>query len=136
MTAVYAAMSLVTLELTFRRVLIGEPTRGGLALVAMASVPYGLWLVLVTPSTAGLDGPLWLGMVGAVTAGCLYVLSESLLVSALYTGATLAGYEAIVRSVPETLSAPRPEFTVLHAIVAATLAVWVWRHRGLVSGLR
>ena len=139
MTAIGAASSLVTLELTFRRLLIGSPERAGLALVVAAAVPYVLWLVLVAPNMPGLDAPVWLGIIGAVTAGSLFALSKSLLVSALYSGAVFAGYEALMRAVPEGVDGTIVlgwEFAALHAVGAVTLLAWVQVRRGMLAGLR
>jgi hypothetical protein len=139
MTAICAASSLVTLELTFRRMLIGTPARAGLALVVAAAVPYGLWSLLVTPNMPGLDAPVWLGIVGAVTAGSLYALSGSLLVSALYSGAVFAGYEALVRAAPEGMDGTIVlgwEFAAFHTVAAVALLAWLQVRRGMLAGLR
>jgi len=139
MVAICAASSLVTLELTFRRLLIGEPARAGLALVATAAIPYGLWVLLVQPDLPGLDAPLWLGMIGAIAAGSLYSLSGTLLVPALYSGAVFAGYEALARALPEGVDGAIVfgwEFTVLHALTAVVLMAWVLHRRGMLTGLR
>ncbi len=139
MTAVCAASSLVTLELTFRRLLIGEPGRAGLVLVVAAAIPYGLWILLVAPNMPGLDAPVWLGIIGAMVAGSLYALSRSLLVSALYSGAVFAGYEALVRAVPEGADGTIVlgwEFAALHALAAVALMAWVHQRRGMLTGLR
>ncbi len=139
MTAVWAASALVTLDLSFRRLLVGEPSRAGVLLIVSAAIPYGLWVLLVGPNLPGLDAPLWLGMLTAVCAGCLYSLSGSLLVSALYSGAVLAGYEALVRAVPQGTDGTLVmgwEYVGLHGLAAVSLLTVVYRRRGLLTGLR
>jgi len=139
MTAIGAASTLVTLELSFRRLLVGEPSRAGVLLVVSSAIPYGLWVLLVGPDLPGLDAPFWLGMLAAVCAGCLWSLSGSLQVSALYSGAALAGYEALVRAVPhgtEGTLALGWEYVALHGLAAVSLLFAVFRRRGLLTGLR
>lgn len=139
MTAIGAATTLVTLELTFRRLLIGDPTHAGLVLVLAAAIPYVLWLLLVAKDVPGFSAPLWLGAVAAVVAGCLYSLSGSLLVSALYSGVVFAGHEALAGAVPDVVDGSIVfgwEFVSLHALGAVTLMSAVHWRRGLLTGLR
>lgn len=81
-----AAGSLVTQELAFRRLLIGQSGDAGLLTVMVAAVLFGLWRAVI-PETAGGFGRTFLVMsLSGFVMGSLYLLSRSLLVPALYQG--------------------------------------------------
>ena len=133
----WIASALVTVELGFRRLLIGDPTRSGALVVAGAAGVTGLWGWVVGPAipTVGADA-LTFGAV-ALVAGCVFVLSRSLLVSAVFTGTALgtglsievtrAQAEALGQS--SLLSAP----WIWHATIGGGLLLWVGRHRGWIG---
>ncbi len=133
-----AAGALVTQELAFRRLLIGQAGDSGLAVVLIAAVVFGAWLAVV-PDPPG--GVLQAGMSGAlhgVVLGSLYTLSRSLLVPAVYQGVTTAGLRAF-----DTAAVPVEGATgvadvavvgmVVTAIVGAILAYQVLRQSGFLG---
>jgi hypothetical protein len=87
-----AAAKLVTEELAFRRVLIGQPGGAGLAQVLASSIVALAWFGLLAWTDVSIAESAVMGGLGALTAGCLYALSGSLLVSALYSAAFSGGY--------------------------------------------
>jgi hypothetical protein len=139
LVAAIAPAALLTVELTFRRLLIGQPERAGLLLVVIAAAAYGVWLALVAPVAPGIAMPWWLGAAAAVGAGALFVLSGSLLVSAVYTATTFAAYEALVRATPGGTALPelaqRWEYGTAIVLIGAVLAGIVYRRHGTLAGV-
>lgn len=144
-----AAATLVTEELAFRRLLIGEPGRAGLVLVVVASAVAAVWhLVMRTALNPG-DGGVWLGVaVGAFIVGAVYVLSQSLLVSALCNAFTFAGMYALTLIDPVMpgtsgagdgltggMSGIVLAAVVAEAAVAAVLLGLVAKRNGVLGGL-
>ena len=82
--------ALVTQELAFRRVLIGQAGDAGLATVLVAAVLFGAWNAVAPDPPGGALQAAVLGSLRGVVLGCLYSLSRSLLVPALCHGAWLA----------------------------------------------
>jgi hypothetical protein len=133
---VYAALSLVTIDVTFRRLLVGWPDRADAVLVTASALLFGLWVAVV-----GLDVPIvaipwWVGALGAATAGALYALSGSLLVASYFTGLLFAAHMAL------RVARPGGELSVvavsgwgygaaLAGVAAVTVGMLV-RRRGLV----
>ena len=105
LTATYAALGLVTIELTFRRLLIGGAEHANALLVAASAALFTVWTVLVGPDAPLVAVPWWLALCGAVTAGALYALGGSLLVSSLYTGLIYASYLGVLAGRPEAATA-------------------------------
>jgi hypothetical protein len=140
LTALGAAAALVTTELAFRRLLIGHPDRAGLMLIAGAAAVATLWWMLVGAGSQMFVAPWWLAGLSAMGAGCLYVLSGSLLVSGLYYALVLAGSDAIRYAAAATESAPAGaggwEFGVAHLVAVLTFAVLVVRQKGVLRGIR
>lgn len=135
--ALGATSKLAAEELAFRRLLVGEPEGAGLLTVLIASVVATGWYGLLSLSGMGGTDLIILGSIGALTATCLYVLSRSLLVSALYSGTLSAGAAAfeLSRPVSDTqnvavLSGPAMWGTALAISIA--LSVLVLRRNGLV----
>lgn len=127
---------LVTEELAFRRLLIGRPEQAGVALVLVSAFVSALWLPLVR------EGVSWIGpgvlnafLVGVV-AGCLYVLSRSLLLAALFHGL----YRATVISTigAEGITRPGVSLVMLLAtgMIGAVLMVLVVQQRGWLPQLQ
>src|SRR5207302_10220439 len=78
------AALLVTEELAFRRALIGDPGVAGVGSIAFAAVAFGLWHA-VQPGYDGATLGTFVGTaIGGFIAGCLYVLSRSLTVAAVF----------------------------------------------------
>jgi len=140
MLPVYMTVLLVTVELTFRRLLVGHPRRAGLGLVVLAALVYGAWVALVAGEVQTIPHSWWMGTIGAVGAGSLYVLSESLLVSCWYTGLLLAGEDGLSAALARSPEGAEPAillaYVVVHAAVVLLLAVLVARRRGVMAGLR
>lgn len=87
---VYTAVSLVTIDVTFRRLLVGWPDRADAVLVIASALLFGLWVHLVGVDVPIVAIPWWVGVLGAGTAGSLYALSGSLLVASYFTGLLFA----------------------------------------------
>lgn len=131
-----AAAALVTTELAFRRLVIGHPRGGGVVLVLIAAVVGIGWSLLMGEGEVLFSGPTWWYVaIGGVAAGSLYVLSESLPVSALYTGVFFGGLRAIGWSGVGVPMLFTPTFALSHGAVALILLVLVWRRNGLLGGL-
>jgi hypothetical protein len=139
--AVHVAAVLVTLELTFRRLLVGQPERAGLVLILVAAALFGAWTRLIGAEGFVLGPPVWLGTLSAVGAGCAYALSRSLLVSSVYTASVFAGYQALVHGVPRLpeggteLTAFGWTYPLVHLGIVVVGAVAVARRRGLLTGI-
>lgn len=131
------AGALVTEEIALRRLLIGQPSGAGVVVVLLAAAVGAVWHVVVGASLGeGGLSPLWRAVAaGAFVAAPLYVLSRSLLVSALATGlgtgalVTLATLGALGDLTPVFL-AQGTVALVLTALVARRNGIW----RGLGIG--
>jgi hypothetical protein len=88
-----AAGSLVTQELAFRRLLIGQSGDAGLIVVVVGAVLFGLWRAMIPETMGGFSQTLLTMSLGGLVMGSLYLLSRSLLVPALYQGV----YSGLVR---------------------------------------
>ena len=139
LVAVGATSALVTEELAFRRLLIGQPKKAGLLVVLAAAVIAAAWYAVLGLMDVGFPAPLVLGSVGALNAGCIYVLSQSLLVSALYSGAFMASYWALTLSSldPGAQVGPQVPFSIwLTALVIGIgLAAIVAKQNGILGDL-
>ncbi len=88
-------VALVTEELAFRRALLGPPESAGLPSLLLMAVVFGLWHA-VQPGYDGTPIGSFVGTaLGGFVTGCLYVLSESLPVAALYHGLHNAPLKAL-----------------------------------------
>ena len=134
--------ALVTYELGFRRLLVGDPETGGVVLVIVAALVAAAWAWMVGADIPGLASAAWIIGATALGAGCLYVLSGSLLVSSVYTGTVvgthlafgLAGYTDIPGD-PSMLDMGG-SLAWLHLGVGVALLIVVGRRRGILGGLR
>ena len=126
---------LVTQELAFRRVIVGDPARAGVLALLGSAGAYGLWHAAAVPGA----GP-WLlhvtaGMATGLAGGALFVLSESLLVSAVYFGLHWAAERTFFwgDGAVESGQVP-PEMTwtaILLTLVAGCVMGWlVYRKNG------
>ncbi|MGD2135438.1 MAG: hypothetical protein PVF27_04720 [Gemmatimonadales bacterium] len=130
------ATALVTVELAFRRLVIGHPDRSGLVLIVIAAGTAAAWSLVMGEGAVVFTGPTWWHVgIGAVSAGALYVLSGSLLAGAVFSGVYFGGFEAI-RWLGIGVIGFGWSLTVAHGVVAAALFLVVWRRKGLLAGLR
>lgn len=137
LAAVYAALALVTIELTFRRLLIGTAEHANAVLVSASAVLFTAWTALVGADAPLVAFPWWLALCGAITAGALYVLAGSLLVSSLYTGLIYASYLGVLAGRPAAAAAGvgAPFITAIVLSAVGMLAV-VIHERGYWHGRR
>ena len=136
--AIGVTSKLVTEEVAFRRLLIGCSGNSGLLTVLAAGVAATAWyLVLARVGVSGSAVALLSG-IAAVTAGCLFVLSCSLLVSAAYNAAFAAGYWAVDLARPMA-AAEEPGVTLsvwlVALLIAGLLSYWVAREQGFLEPL-
>jgi hypothetical protein len=140
MLPVYVTVLLVTVELTFRRLLVGHPNHAGLGLVVLAALVYGAWVALIAGEVQTISHSWWMGTIGAVGAGSLYVLSGSLLVSCWYTALLLAGQDGLSAALSREAEGAEPAvllaYVVVHTAVVLLLGALVLRRRGVTAGLR
>jgi hypothetical protein len=130
----YAAMSLITIELTFRRLLIGTPAYAETPTVIASGLLFAAWTALVGVDVPLFAVPWWTALLGALSAGVLYVLGGSLLVSSLFTGLLYAGYFSLgVGATEEAAAMPSPAYTVALALVTLALVGLLIRQRGFRS---
>jgi hypothetical protein len=127
----YAAIALVTIELTFRRLLIGAPQDASALIVLASGLVYALWTAMVGPDAPLVAVPWWLALSGAVTAGCIYALGGSLLVSSLYTGLFYGSHMAMLAGRPSgAASGVGAPNVVMVVILAAGMIALVVQQRG------
>ncbi len=140
LVAVGATSTLVTEELAFRRLLIGQPQRAGLLAVLGAAVIAAAWYAVLGLMDVSFPAPLVLGAVGALNAGCIYVLSRSLLVSALYSAVFMASYWALTLSLLDAGAQVGPQVPLsiwLTALgIGIGLAAIVAKQNGLFGDLK
>ncbi len=140
LVAVGATSTLVTAELAFRRLLIGQPQKAGLLAVLGAAVIAAAWYAVLGLMDVSFPAPLVLGAVGALNAGCIYVLSRSLLVSALYSAVFMASYWALTLSLLDAGAQVGPQVPLsiwLTALgIGIGLAAIVAKQNGLFGDLK
>ena len=127
--------ALVTQELAFRRVLIGQAGDAGLATVLVAAVLFGAWNVVAPDPPGGVLQAAVLGSLRGIVLGSLYSLSRSLLVPALCHGAWLAAIRSIAAATTTTgegqaLEDRMTSVIVATAVAAVVLAYQVYRRSG------
>jgi hypothetical protein len=136
--AIGVTSKLITEEVAFRRLFIGCSGNSGLLTVLAAGVAATAWyVILARAGVTGTAGALLSG-VAAVTAGCLFVLSCSLLVSAAYNAAFAASYWAVELARPVAAGAADeagvpPSVWFVTLLIAGLLCYWVAREKGLVE---
>ncbi len=141
MFAVGAPVMLVTEELAFRRIMIGESGEAGIVPILAAAAAVVAWMGLMAMTGVG-AGPLVLwGGLGAIIAGSLYVLSRSLLVSACFNAAFIGGYWAVhlsrrlSGSDPSSMVGVAPGAAVTAAAAGLMLGYFVYRRNGVVGDM-
>jgi Type II CAAX prenyl endopeptidase Rce1-like len=131
--------SLITQELAFRRVLVGQSGDSGLLIMLAAAVIFGMWNAVLPQG-----GSVWPVIATTTVNGCvmgaLYILSRSLLVSSLYHGLNsglVRGWQiAMIESTGATKQAPLwIPMAVATTVVAIALAVRVNRRTGLLGAV-
>ncbi len=134
--------ALVTYELGFRRLLVGDPETGGVVLVIVAAIVAGAWAWMVGGDIPGMASRAWVLGATALGAGSLYVLSGSLLVSSLYTGTAVGTHLAFgfagridLQGDPSMLDMGG-SLAWLHLGIGVALLIVVGRRRGMLGGLR
>ncbi len=136
LVVVQSVSALVTLELAFRRVLIGKPGEASLATVLVSGLAFGAWFVMVQVDVANLPIALMSGTLIGLIAGGIFALSGSLLVSALYSGGLLG----LALTLDATARMELPSFLLgqllrsvvaINILIAAVLLVLVYRRSGL-----
>jgi len=136
------AGGLVTYELGFRRLLIGDPETAGVVLVIVAAIVATAWAWMVGEDISWLGSSAWILGATALGAGCLYVLSGALLVSSVYTGIAVGTHLAFGLAARVDLAADpsmlgmRGGLAWLHLGVGAALLVVVGRRRKVLGGIR
>jgi hypothetical protein len=133
----FVTASLVSIELAFRRLLLGHGERVGLLMVLGAASVAALWALAVGRSLLWIGPHWWVIALSSVTAGGLYALSGSLLVSAAFSGITLAlhlGFtvSADPNTVPPVIAGGGPVMWA-HILVAAAVLAWTFKRCGLVA---
>lgn len=134
------AGSLVTVEVAFRRLLLGGAQRPGALMVIGAALATAAWAGLALERVPVWGAGWWVVAVTALSAGALYGLSGLLPVSALYTGSVFAAQAAFGTALPITGRPPAVEWgglvMWLHLGVGAALVAWTIRQQGLLPGAR
>ena len=130
-----SAAALVTQELAFRRILIGQAGDAGLAVVLIAAVVLGVWHATVPDPVGGTLTVVLNGTLHGVVLGSLYSLSRSLLVPAVYHGAATAGMRAFDLGSEGVIPGGVPIYVgmVATGVVAAILAYHVQRRSGFMG---
>ncbi len=136
LVVVQTVSALVTLELAFRRVLIGKPGKASLATVLVSGLIFGAWFVMVQADVVNLPIALASGTLIGLIAGGIFALSGSLLVSALYSGGLLG----LALTLDAAAQMELPSFLLgqylrsvvaINIVIAAVLLVLVYRRSGL-----
>lgn len=131
-----ATGALVTQELAFRRLLVGQGGDAGIGIVVGAAIAFAVWH-LVIPTTGSPGQAAIGGLVNGVALGALYVLSRSLLVSAWYHGVQLGALNALRFQAADALGdaglggAFWRWQLVTTAVAAGILGFLVWRQNGV-----
>ena len=134
--------ALITQELAFRRLLIGQSGEAGLALVLLGGLAYGLWRATLPLPEAGWGWVIVGGVSTGIVLGALYTLSRSLLVAAAAYGiqaGLLGGLRTTSSAVVGETGLGAVFWTVYliaNAVVAVAFAQVLYRRNGWWAGLR
>jgi membrane protease YdiL (CAAX protease family) len=103
-----AAGALVTQEVAFRRLLVGQSGDAGLLVVLVSALVFGAWHAVI-PHDGALIPTVLLATLNGVVLGSLYLLSRSLLIPAFFhglqNGMVKGYYAAVAAESGEVLSA-------------------------------
>jgi len=141
LTAVGVASKLVTEELAFRRLLIGAAARAGISSILFSSLVALAWYLVLSRSGVGTTGSVVAGAVGALSAGCIYVLSKSLVASAIFSAAFAASnISAAAANAPVGTPAEgwvvSLTYLVAASVVSLLLCSVVFRKHGFLGNLK
>jgi hypothetical protein len=141
LTAIGATTKAITEEIAFRRLLIGITPGAGLLSVLGSAVTALLWYVVLFRSGVGGTGIIVLGTLGAISAGCIYVLAKSLLVSALFSAAYTAGYWSLALTTTSGGAAvgfgvAPPSMWIAASMMSVTLATIIAKRNGFFGNLK
>jgi hypothetical protein len=138
---VAASGGLITQELAFRRLLIGQSGGAGLAIVVGAAIVFAAWHLVIPVSEA--SGRLVAGAaVNGVSLGALYVLSRSLFVAAWFHGVQLGVLGGLRHAATASVGSTGlgvafwNSQVVSAAVIAAVLGFWVYRQNGMMGDVR
>jgi hypothetical protein len=105
-----------------------------------AAVVAAAWYAVLGLMDVSFPAPFVLGAVGALSAGCIYVLSRSLLVSALYSAVFMASYWALTLSLLDAGAQVGPQVPLSIWLTALAigigLAAIVAKQNGLLGDLK
>ena len=130
--------SLVTQELAFRRLLIGQSGDAGLVAVLLAAILFGVWHAANPTETAGVLPALLSGVAGGLVAGSLYILSRSLLVPACYYGIRIGLLRGVELGFVESAGVATVVTVsgIVTGVLAVILAYFVVRRSGFFGALQ
>jgi hypothetical protein len=130
-----STVALVTQELAFRRVLIGQAGDAGLAVVLISAALFGAWAAVAPDLPGGaLQSAVSAGLHGIVL-GSLYLLSRSLLVPALYQGVSTAAARAFdIAALPVEGATPYDGRGLVGMVVTGCIAAFMAYQVGRRSG--
>jgi hypothetical protein len=141
LTGVGVTFKLVTEELAFRRLLIGASSGAGIASILFSSLVACAWYLVLSRAGVEVAGGIVTGALGAVSAGCIYVLSKSLVTSAIFTAVYAAGNVslAVANATADTTAAVAGDAwpaVIVSSVVALLLAAVVFRKHGFLGNLK
>jgi hypothetical protein len=140
LTAIGVTSKLVTEEIAFRRLLIGITPGAGLLSVLASTATAFLWYAVLAKSGAAATGIVALGTLGAFSAGCIYVLANSLLVSALFNAVYTAGYWTLALSTSDSASAATSAIShpmwIASSAICVVLAAIIAKRNGFFGNIR
>ena len=140
LTAIGATSKVVTEEIAFRRLLIGITPGAGLLSILGSAATALLWYVVLFRSGVGGTDIIVLGTLGALSAGCIYVLSKSLLVSALYNAVYTAGYWSLALAASGSartgIGTASPSMWIAASAISVALAAIIAKRNGFFGNLR
>jgi len=131
--------ALLTQELAFRRLLIGQSGDAGLLTVVLSAAIFGVWHAMAPSPQGELSRAVISASVEGLVLGSVYILSRSLLVPALLHGVSTGVSRGLQFSAgPEAGLADRMWVaqTTTAAVVAVVLGVIVARRSGLFGTLQ
>jgi hypothetical protein len=141
LTGLGIASKLVTEEIAFRRMLIGVAGDSGLSPILFSSLIALAWYLTLSRLGVGDTGLVAFGAIGALAAGSIYVLSGSLITSALFSGVYSAGNVSVAVAVTSAGASTRVssvslETLIVASVVGLSLAAIVLRKHGFRGNLK
>jgi hypothetical protein len=141
LTAIGTASKLVTEEIAFRRLLIGVAPRSGLLSILLSSGTAFCWYLLLSHFGVEERGMIVLGTLGALSAGCIFALSKSLIVSGFYSAVYAAGYLSLTvaktsAGAPNDVDGTTNAIWITASAVSVALAAVIVRRNGFFGNLK